>query len=266
MGRAPVWLLLMACLVLQPVDAADRKLTSEERIELIRGLTAEQATAKTLLPRSKKPLVFDSTGDFDQEQWEALAKANGPAVRAGDVLQITKVNLEDDRIVFEINGGSRSGTRWYERIQVGTGRRTSPVGSGSGSAAPTGTNLALVFPGQVPPLTAAETKKMLAPVLDFNLRSAAESYFESLPPEVQQAVKDKKAVEGMDREQVILALGRPDNKIRETVDGVELEDWIYGKPPGRVVFVTFDGGKVLRVKEAYAGLGGSVAPPLPSPR
>ncbi len=175
MGRAPVWLLPMACLVLQPVDAADRKLTSEERIELIRGLTAEQATAKTLLPRSKKPLVVDSKGTFDQAQWEALAKANGPAARAGDVLQITKVNIEDDRIVFEINGGSRSGPKWYERIQVGTGGRTSPVGSGSGSAAPAGTNLALVFPGQIPPLTAAETKKMLAPVLDFNIRSAAES-------------------------------------------------------------------------------------------
>ena len=64
----------------------------------------------------------------------------------------------------------------------------------------------------------------------------------------------------MDREQVILALGRPDNKVRETVDGVELEDWIYGKPPGRIVFVTFEGDKVVRVKESYAGLGGSVAP------
>jgi hypothetical protein len=70
----------------------------------------------------------------------------------------------------------------------------------------------------------------------------------------------------MDREQVILALGRADRKVRETVDGVELEDWIYGQPPGRVVFVTFEGDKVLRVKESYAGLGGSSPPPLPSPR
>jgi hypothetical protein len=44
---------------------------------------------------------------------------------------------------------------------------------------------------------------------------------------------------------------------------VELEDWVYGKPPGKIVFVTFKGNKVIRVRERYASLGGSVAPPLP---
>ena len=70
----------------------------------------------------------------------------------------------------------------------------------------------------------------------------------------------------MDRDQVILALGRPDHKVRETVDGTEQEDWVFGKPPGRIVFVTFVGEKVVRIREAYAALGGSTAPTLPSPR
>jgi hypothetical protein len=47
---------------------------------------------------------------------------------------------------------------------------------------------------------------------------------------------------------------------------VQLEDWIFGTPPGRIVFVTFEGDKVVRVKETYAGLGGEVAPPLKTPR
>jgi len=42
---------------------------------------------------------------------------------------------------------------------------------------------------------------------------------------------------------------------RETADGVELEDWVYGLPPGRITFVTFKGDKVVTVKEEYAGLG-----------
>ena len=67
----------------------------------------------------------------------------------------------------------------------------------------------------------------------------------------------------MDRDQVILALGKPRTKMRETKDGLELEDWVYGNPPGKIVFVTFNGSKVLKVKETYAGLGGQVAPPLP---
>lgn len=266
MRSIPAWLLLAALPLAQPLGAEDRKLTAEERIELIRGLTAESATAKTFLPRSKKPLDVDSQGSFDKALWNEIGKANGPAARAGDRVTITKVTLEDKRILLEINGGMRGGRKWYERIEVGTGNRTSPIGSGSYSPAPNGTNLALVFPGRLAPLKAAEVKKMLAPVLDFNVQSAATQYFETLPPAIQEAVKVKKAVEGMNRDQVILALGRPDNKVRETVDGTELEDWIFGKPPGRIVFVTFEGDKVIRVKEAYAGLGGEVAPPLPSPR
>jgi hypothetical protein len=63
----------------------------------------------------------------------------------------------------------------------------------------------------------------------------------------------------MDRDQVLMALGRPTHKSRETKDGIDYEDWIYGTPPGRVTFVTFSGPKVVKVKETYAGLGGSVA-------
>jgi hypothetical protein len=39
---------------------------------------------------------------------------------------------------------------------------------------------------------------------------------------------------------------------------VDLEDWVYGTPPGKIVFVTFNGEKVVKVKEDYAGLGTDV--------
>jgi len=85
-------------------------------------------------------------------------------------------------------------------------------------------------------------------------------------PEIRAAVEEKRAVEGMDKDQVFLALGQPKHKVRETKDGQELEDWVYGTPPGRIIFVTFHDNKVIRVKETYAGLGGEVAPPLQTPR
>jgi len=249
----------------QPLPAPERELTPEERIELIRGLTAEYATAKTFLPRSRKPLKFDSSGTFDKKEWEAVGKEFGPAARVGDLVQISKVTLEDDRIVLEINGGFKGGRKWYERIQVGMGTQTRPIAIGQNTNAPGGTTIALLFQRRVPPLKAVEVKKILTPVLDFEKRSATEQYVESLPPAVQQAIKEKRAVEGMDREQVLLALGRPVRRVRETKDGQELEDWIYGTPPGRIVFVTFEGNKVVRVKETYAGLG-SEGPDLPPPR
>ncbi|MGH9721958.1 MAG: hypothetical protein ACRD8O_17260 [Bryobacteraceae bacterium] len=222
---------------------------------------AEYATVKKPLPRSKKPLPFESTGKYDEKHWTEMGKELGPAARVGDLVQITKVTLEDDQILLEINGGIKSGRKWYDRIEVGMGSRTGPIGQ---SGTPTaGTNIAVLFHKPLAAMKAADIKKMLAPIFDFDKRSATELYTETLPPEIQQAIKEKKAREGMDREQVLLAMGRPVHKTRETKDGLELEDWVYGAAPGRITFVTFNGNKVIKVKESYAGLGVEAAGPLP---
>ena len=236
------------------------KLTFDERVELTRGLMAEYATVKAFLPRSKKPLPFESNGQYDRKAWEETGKQFGPAARVGDLVQITKVTIEDDKILLEINNGMKSGTKWYQRIEVGMGGGTAPI-STQNSNAPGGTNIALLFHKPLTGMKAAEIKKMLAPILDFEKRSATEVYAETLPPEVRTAIKEKRVTEGMDRDQVLLALGRPDHKSREVQDGMELEYWVFGKPPGRMVFVTFNGNKVIKVKEQYAGLGAEAADP-----
>ena len=86
-----------------------------------------------------------------------------------------------------------------------------------------------------------------------------------MPPAIQKAIADKRVLEGMDRDQVMLALGHPQHKSRETLDGLEVEDWVYGSPPGKITFVTFNGNKVIKVKEAYAGLGAEAAGAEPTP-
>ena len=241
---------------------AEKKLTTEDRIEIARGMMAEYATVKQFLPRSKKPLAFESDGTWPKKDWEALGREFGPAARVGDLVQVTKVELEDDKIILQINGGFKGGQKWYEHVQVGLGGQTRPISSG-GTNAPGGTTVAILFHKPLEPIKASAIKKLLAPVLDFEKRSATEHYVETLPPEVQKAIKEKRAIDGMDREQVLLAMGQPVRKSRETQDGMELEDWIYGTPPGRIVFVTFNGSKVIRVKESYAGLGGEAVKPLP---
>jgi hypothetical protein len=240
------------------------KLTDEQRIEMLRGLTAEYATVKTFLPRSKKALEYRSTGEYDKAAWQEAGNKLGPAARVGDLIQITKVNIEDDKIVFQINGGYSGGRKWYQNVEVGMGNSTRPINSGQTNA-PGGTTLALVFDNKTPALPAAEIKKLLAPILDFERRSATEQAVEMLPPEIKQAVKENRAIEGMNRDQVLMALGKPRTKVRETKDGVDEEDWIYGLPPGKVTFVTFANSKVIRVKENYAGLGGSTTPPMKPP-
>ena len=249
----------IALLALLPgaVSAADKLLT-EDRVEIMRGMMAEYAKAKVLVPRSKKPLEFNSDGTYDKKAWADIARTSGPAARTGDLMQITKVEILSDRLVLQLNGGFKGGQHWYQGVQIGMGPTTDPamvpVDSGD-SNAPGGTTIAIMFHKPLEPIKAAEIKKMLAPVLDFEKHSATEIYSETLPPAMQQAIKDKRAIEGMTHEQVLLAMGRPAHKSRETMDGVEQEDWVYGIPPGKITFVTFNGDKVVKVKEEYAGLG-----------
>lgn len=245
-----------------PALFGDEKLTPEQRIWLTRELTAEYATAKRELPRSKKALPMEISGKIDQDLWTDAHSQYGPAARAGDLVQITKIEYGAKRLVFEINGGFKGGRRWYERIQVTGGSGVTTVPMNRGSAAPAGTTIALIFPEGVPAIEAKEVKQYLAPLLDFEQRTATEQYVKSLPEPIQAAIEEKRAIEGMDQDMVLLALGRPSHKVRETENGIEVEDWVYGKPPGKIVFVRFQQGKVVEIRERYAGLGGSVAPPL----
>lgn len=243
--------------------AAD-KLSDDEKIELLRGLSSEFAKAKDVIPRARKPLLFNSDGTWNKNAWQDAGRELGPAARVGDQIKITKVTIESDHILLEINGGLKSGKKWYDHVSVGMGGSTRPMGNGDYTAT-TGTYIDVLFHKPLSNITSAGVKKILSPLLEFDKRSATELYSDNLPPEVQKAIAEKKARAGMDREQVLLALGHPDRKYRETKDGTELEDWIFGKPPGRVTFVTFEGSKVVKVKESYAGLGVSAPSPVVVP-
>ncbi len=241
------------------------KLSFEDRVELTRGLMAEYANVKVLLPRSKKPLEFESSGTYDKKAWAAIARESGPAARQGDLVQITKIEFEPDRLVLEINGGFKGGRHWYDGVQVGGGLgnpNTVPI-SRSDTNAPGGTSIAILFHKPLEPVKSVEIKKMLAPVLDFDKHTVTEVYSETLPPETQKAIKEKRALVGMNHEQVVMALGKPRLKSRENdQEGNETEDWVYGLPPGKITFVTFIGDKVTKVKDSYAGLGTDVQDPV----
>jgi len=254
----------MLLFTLAPGARADQKLSEDDRVELLRGLMSEYATVKAFLPRSKKPLPFDASGNYDKQAWAQIGQQFGPAARVGDLVQITHVDIESDKIIFEINGGMK-GARgsWKDHVQVGMGPTMSPINRGQNSNAPSGTSIALLFGGPIPEIKAIDIKKIMTPVLDFDAQSAADNYVEKLPEPIQKAIKANKVIIGMDRDQVLLAIGKPRHKERNiTNDGDEVEDWIYGDPPGKITFVTFGGSKVTAIKEAYADIGGSTAPPL----
>jgi hypothetical protein len=235
------------------------ELTVEQRAGIVRDLTAEYGTAKILIPRSKKPLPLSPQGVVEEEMvWaEALGKF-GPAARLGDLAQITKVEFKKRQLVLTLNNGLSGGRKWWHRIQVSGSSQMSTLGQGQTAYAPGGTTIALTFEEEIPAKTAAEFKEMLKPILDFEQRSATELYLEKLPQEFQDAIQEKRVIPEMDRDMVLLARGRPDRRVRDFKGGVETEDWIYGQPPGNIVFITFEDGKVIAVKETYANVGGEV--------
>ena len=260
--KASVAFAVLGCLWALPACASEPKISDEDRVEILRGLMAEYAKAKVVLPRSSHELPVESTGQWDKAKWAELSKGQpGPAARVGDLVQITKVTFDNDKIVLEINGGLKA--KWRNHLEIGMGGSTQPI-SRSDANAPGGTYIALLFHQPLPPLRTEDIKKMLAPVLDFEKHSVTRNLIDTLPPEQQKAVKENRAIVGMDRDAVLMAVGRPRLKSRETdSDGLETEDWVYGEAPGKITFVTFANSKVIRVKEAYADLGGTTAPSLP---
>ena len=259
---------LVAFLAVAGLQADTKKLSLDQRVELVRGLSAEYATVKVMLPVSRKALPVEENGTWDKKVWEQAIRKDGPAARPGDMVQVTKVDVDDDAITIQLNDGFRKKGSWRDKVQISMG---GPIATTSGpdygqtaSQPKKGTAIVLQFKDSIGDVTSTQVKKMLATVLDFEKHSASENYIETLPPETQQAIKEKKAIEGMDRDAVILALGRPLRKTRETKNDVEEETWQYGEPPGRVTLVTFAGPKVIRVRDTYAQMGGSVAV-IPTP-
>lgn len=239
--------------------AKTETLSEADRTELIRTLNAEFGTAKVQIPRSKKPLELRPSGQYNREQWSEAMVKFGPAARVGDLVQITAIRFQGKKMVFEINYGLSGGRKWWHRIQVsGASSRGTTLGATQSTHAPGGTKLALVFPGAIPAKSPREFKAMLKPVLDFDQRTATELFMDTIEPRFREAIERKEVVEGMDKEMVLLAKGMPTRKLRDFKDGIETEDWIYGTPPGEIVFVTFQDGGVIRVKESHASIGGWV--------
>jgi hypothetical protein len=239
--------------------AARATLTPENRIAIVRHLAYEFALTRQPLPASKnkkEALAVAGNGQVNQELLRETLAKRGAAIYTGERIQITKIEFERDFILFEINGGGKKGRKWYERIEVGVGGAPVPTIEKGPPPDPTqepvragfGSWVVLRFPEGVPDVTPAEVKQLLAGVFDFEARSAATPWIETIPEEFREPVKERRVVVGMTREIVLAAKGRPEKKIRETKDGVEYEDWIYGHPPF-TIFVTFRGDEVVEVKD-----------------
>jgi hypothetical protein len=236
-----------------PPGKPDR-LQERTRLEIVRFVSGEFARAVKPLPSGKDGIRLTVGKPIDDMTLRRALGKSGMAAGPGDRVQITEVRFGKREIFVDINGGGKKKKRFRDRIQIGVGGiptvTTTPANSPDGFQG-LGATIVVDFGRPVPDVSPDELKNILGGLLDFSRqRSATVDWVSTLEPEFQQAIRERRAVVGMDREMVIAAMGRPERKIRErTEDGLETEDWIYGDPPGKTVFVTFAGEKVIRVKE-----------------
>jgi len=242
-----------------PTFAGDKgkpsKLTDQERQVIIRNFQAELCFSHTYFPMGKVGLRITPEGKVTPgpQEVHAMVAQYGPAAKPGDRVKITNVIFKGSAIIFEINGGPVKKKKWYERLSVGaSGGEVAPMDR---SGDPTnldvnnrGSYIALQFKDYIPELTSDQIKAILKPILDFNAMNAAQAYAESLPPIVQQAIKNHHALVGMDHDMVMAAMGRADKKVRDNDGTNDYEEWIYGAPPKEVNFVRFVGDRVVRVE------------------
>ena len=232
------------------------KLKPQSELEIVRYVSSEFAKVVRPLPAAKKGYHMQAGKLVDENDLRQALTLGGAAANPGDTVQITKIEFREKAIIIDINGGARKHTRFRDHLQIGIGGAPMPTATTTSTATSghnhlPGATLILDFSGPVPDMSPDDLKKDLSGILDFSKeRSAAVEWVDTLPPQFKEAIKDRKAVVGMDHEMVIAAMGRPDHKVRERgANGVETEDWIYGQPPAKTIFVTFIGDKVAQVRQ-----------------
>jgi hypothetical protein len=234
-------------------------LQDSSRLNLIRYVSGEFARAIKPLPAGKDGFIVHIGQPPDFDMLDRQVATHGAAVSTGDHVQITKLEFHEKQIVVDLNGGGRGKKRLRDRIHLDMGgipttrtTSTTPQDQGPPGMQPgLGSTLFLEFGKPLPDLSPDDLKKLLAPFLDFTKqRSASVQWVDTLPIEMKKAIQDRIAVVGMDREEVVAAIGKPEHKVRERdAEGNDIEDWIYGQPPSKTVFVRFTGTRVTSVKQ-----------------
>jgi hypothetical protein len=242
----------------QSAAQSNEPLKEESRMDILRSVDGEFARLLTSLPGGRKGFHVRAGEAIDQNALRGAIRASGAALNTGDNVQITRLDFQGHAIQIDLNGGGRKQGSWKDHVQMQVGvptpvQTTSSTSNPNGpvitSAKKTGAPLYLDFDRDLPNMSADQVKQYLAAVLDFSKqRSAAVQWTDTLPPKIQVAIAEKRPEVGMDRDEVLAAIGRPERKVRERqVDGAETEDWIYGRPPAKTIFVRFTADKVTQI-------------------
>jgi len=238
-----------------PIASNAPHMTKQTRFEIIRDFETQIVYARAAFPMGAKGLQLKDgvTTPNGLELHQALALW-GPAIRPGDPAHISYIQIKDNHIHFDLNGGPIHRKKWYQHIQVaGANGNSVPLSPTESQPNPHGTYLEIYFDKYVPEMSAAQLRDLLYPVLDFTARNKEQAYLDTVPPKVKEAIQAHHVLVGMNTEMVLHAKGKPPKKVRERDGDTYYEEWIYGEPPQDVDFVRIVGEEVVRVETMKVG-------------
>jgi hypothetical protein len=241
--------------VAPPIPASAPRISKQTRLQIIRDFETQIFYSRTTFPMGTKGIKLKNgvTTPSGTDLQSALALW-GPAVKPGDPAHISFVQIKDDHIHFDINGGAVHRKKWYEHVSVsGNSGVEVPLAGNQSQTNPHGSYLDLYFDRFVPEMTAQQLRDLLIPVLDFNARNKEQAYLDTVPPKAKEAIQAHHILVGMNTEMVLHAKGRPPRKVREKDGETDYEEWIYGEPPQDVDFVRIVGDEVVRVETMRVG-------------
>jgi hypothetical protein len=192
----------------------------DNRFEILRTLIADSAASRIIMPLGPDGVQLSASGEIDDDSLRDELREEGRSIEVGDIVTITGIRFDDDKVEVELNEGGTRRTSILDRITFSAGGGSSTRVRPEDNRPATGSKVVLRFEGKASPeLDSVMLKELLSPVLDFNKQNFMDSGIESLPVEFQEAVRSGEVVIGMDQSTVLMAMGRPNRRVRERVGG-----------------------------------------------
>ena len=236
------------------VELSKLPMDPKNRQEIIRIMQSEQGFAMRPFPKGHRGLTLVANGKLDPagEPYLEMITKEGTCAKPGDRLVLTDLKIENNKIIFDINGGPDHKHRFLRHVEIGAGPMMNPVIQGN-DPDPVGARLTLDFKGHMPQLTGQQVKALLAPLISFDVKTPIQAFTDTLPPKLKEAILNHHVMVGMSTQMVMFALGEPWRKVREMEGQMPFEEWIYGHPPAETQFVRINGNRVIRVEIAAIG-------------
>src|SRR5579863_4629646 len=130
-----------------PIASNAPRMTKQTRYEILRDFETQIVYARAAFPMGAKGLQLKDgvTSPAGVELQQALALW-GPAIRPGDPAHISFIQIKDNHIHFDLNGGPIHRKKWYQHIQVaGANGNSVPLSPTESQPNPHGTYLEVYF-------------------------------------------------------------------------------------------------------------------------